>query len=217
MCPRPSSARLLGAGASHRRRRIAAVRKGSRLAEGPVEVEDGIRVRRRDRRAGPRVDPQSPTHARESAVDGARPEIHGRAARDGVRQRGQLHPGLGRGKRAGISMAVERARPHRGFQGLRVGRGQRGRQAEQSGESPERQPDSQVHEGRQIRDGHRQERPDRQQQDRGPEGRDGPALLRQDQRAVRHRRLRQQPRHGVRRGHGKVQAHVGRVWQQAAR
>ena len=39
---------------------------------------------------------------------------------------GQLHPGLGRGERAGISMAVQRARHHRGLQGLRVDHGKRG-------------------------------------------------------------------------------------------
>ena len=53
-CLRPG---CVGAGSSYRRRRIAAIREGSRLAEGPGKVEDGIWVRRRNRCGRSRVGP----------------------------------------------------------------------------------------------------------------------------------------------------------------
>src|SRR5712691_1126930 len=109
VCVRPGAA---GAGSSYWGRRYPAIREGSGVAQSPGQVEDGIRDGRHRRRPGSHLDPQSAAYACESPVNGARLEVDRGSARDGVRQRRQLRPGLGRRERPGISVAVERARHH---------------------------------------------------------------------------------------------------------
>ena len=116
---------------------------------------------------------------------------------------GQLHSGLGRAVGRWLHLALDRARNYRGLQRIRLDQRQR-----------ERRPDPEIHERRKI---HHADRPRRAKEDQ--RGHDQPLEARrrfrlsQDQRNFRCRRLRQQTRHRVRCGHGRVQTHVGRVRQ----
>ena len=87
--------------------------KDSTWPKVPAKWKMEIRFRCRNRCGRSRVDPQPPAHSP------VRASGHGCAACDRIRQRGQLHPGLGWKERPGLPMAVERARDHRGLQGLR--------------------------------------------------------------------------------------------------
>ena len=152
-CRSQSPARRVVHGhAAHRRRRLAAIRKGSRLAEGAGQMENGIRFRRRRRWRRPHVDTEPPrtlVPAQSRSDNQPAPPVME------FDNAGNFIQGWGGRKRSRIPMALERARHHRGLQRVRLDHGKRGWQAQQSRPSPERQPDSQIHEGRQIRDGHR--------------------------------------------------------------
>ena len=116
-----------------------------------------------------------------------------------------------------LRMAGARARhPHRP-QGLRVGGRQQLRRAQPArAQAGQRRPAAEVHAGRQVRDADRPQQPEQGQRrhaEPAPAGRRVGAA--EDQRVVRRRRLRQPPRGRVRCRHRQVQAHVGRVRQQA--
>ena len=131
---------------------------------------------------------------------------------------GQFRQVLGR---PGQRLRVARARarhPHRP-QGLRLDRRQqlpdlrhRGPEAGRRRRAPE------VHARRQVRPADRQEQPEqgrRRHRERASRG--GCLGASAQQRAVRGRRLRQSPRHRVRRRHRRVQADLGRLRQAARR
>ena len=125
-------------------------------------------------------------------------------------QRWQFHPRVGRGLcSAGcVRMAGERARPSRRPERFCVDCWQR----DATG-----RPDPQVHQSRKVRDADREARADGRQHVSLFARRFRSAGASENERAVRLGRIREQPRHGLRRRNRGIQTHVGRVRPQADR
>ena len=184
----------------------------SGLAESAAAMEARRRLQHRDRRPGQRLGAAPSAHAQ------GRRLRQGGAAGDGVRPRpATIVEVVGR-RRAAATTGREREHGiHIDYKGFVWIGGNNCPSNGLAGLKPVA--DDQLLKftpGRQVRHADRPQQPEQgQRRHRQCAPRRRRAGLSADQRAVRRRRLRQSPRHRVRCRHRRVQAHVGRVRQQA--